>query len=1385
MPIIHAVPLLYFLLGPKERVPGRETQKSRVLNHEFLGWALCATHVARRPGNLLTEFISIEVIMDSRKNIFRGNLAKTVCKTLSLLAVALQIATPIALKAQTAGEGTISGTVTDSTGAVVPNATVIATNLATNVATERVTSSSGAFTIAPLHPGTYSLTVEAKGFRKLKQDNLAVNALVVLGINPVLTIGETSETVEVSSAPPVLNTSNATLGLVVENDTYSNLPLQMNNAQRDPTAFGTLAPGSQGGSRLPIIGGTGNFLGQLYLDGMPAETISQQGDNRLVSLNVSVDAVDQFQVVTSTPPAEYMGAGSMNFTMKSGGLKYHGQVSDFVRNTVFDAWSFTAKAATVKNAAGATVPAPKPVEHQNEFSASFGGKVPFTKEKVFFFVAYDKFHSRKGAVPSLYTVPTSLMTSGDFTELNGNVGGGGVSGTGANNKPFLYDPTTTTCSGGSCTRQPFQAVKNGIPTYNVIPISYISPISKAMQSFLPAPTNSAVITNNYLGGYPSGFDNWLVDYRVDFDLSAKQRISTIGAMGTVNYLNNYSSGSTSVGGTSYAFGFLPPPYIGGDLANIYPKVFDIEDTYTVNSRIVNQLKYGYTRFFQNIHNATQGVKQWEAPTFGITNLPAGQAGEEFPGAGFTPSTAFGSVQTAWTGMGNAVSTQLTTPNNYAIVDNLQWLIGRHALTFGISVQWQQINNANPATFTGVLPLTYNANSTAGFSGANINTGTAASPSGYSYASYLLGAVGGTPSIVLQPISELGGRYRPIAPYVEDSFKVSQKLTLDLGLRWDYLPPYHEVNNHWTFLNPNLTNGATGTPGELQFAGNYGGPGVSCGCRTPVHTYWGNWGPRVGAAFSPDDKTVLRAGVGVVFSAAGGVGGRGGAFGGTGQTGFNPTATGPAEVTSGAASGPSFYLNNSSGFTAAGLANTSLFGPGYQYPANPTPNAAAQTQNTGFYLNGAGKFVTASGVSYADPRISGRAPEFIFFNAGIERAVTKDMTIAVNYVGNESHFLINSTSSGANARGYWSNQLNPTYLAALGGVLDSTGKTPILIAPATPANVAIVQSKVPGTSIPTFFQSAAGGSTTATIAQGLTAFPQYSGVTDTWGSNVGNFSYNSLQITLLQRMSNGLTFNINYTYSKNIGDDGTFRSGFDIPSAAISGGGQNWKQDRIERSWTTVSAPQSLHAYGVYQLPFGKGHMGGNSMVVRALASGWQLSGIYTYGSGTPMAVISSGCSPTSYPGQGACMPDINTAFIGKDARINGSYGTGPNGTVASNLGTIKYVDSTAFKSATDVSTAPFTGTTHLQQFLLGNAPRTRPFNLNNPGTQNLDASVRRSFNLPREMALIFEVDCLNTWNKVTFSNPSASWASGSTTFGTITGIANSPRDFQFAGHFNF
>jgi hypothetical protein len=1243
--------------------------------------------------------------------------------------------------------------------------------------------------------------VTAPGFKTMVQSNVVVDALQSRVFNPALSVGQETQTVEVTAAPPVLDTADATLGLTVENETYTNLPIQMNNAQRDPTAFGTLTPGSQSGTRLPVIGGTGNYLGQLYLDGMPATTVNQQGDNRVVSLSMSVEAVDQFQVLTSTPPAEYMGAGAMNFTMKSGGLKYHGQVADFIRNTAFDTWGFTSKAATVATASGAYVQAPKPVEHQNELSVSAGGVVPKTHDKMFFFFAYDKFHLRKGANPSLYSIPTQAMLTGDFTELNGNVGGGGQSGTGSTNPAVLYDPTSNSCTGSVCTRQPFQGAKNGVSSYNVIPTAMLSPIAKAMAAYVPKPSNTTSLYNNYLGGYPSGFDNHAIDWRVDYDLNAKQRISSVGVNGAEHYLNNFSSGGTAP--TTY--GYLPLPYVGGTYANIFPQSYIVEHIYTISPSLVNQLKYSFTRFIQPQTNATDGIKQYEPSAYGISNIPAGQASTEFPGAQFGATSAFGTAYTGWTTNGTSSTTQQVNPNTYALTDNVQWLRGKHSLTFGFSYLWEEVNSAAPIGYSSQLYLVYNGNSTANFASSSNALSTATT--GFSFASYMLGAVGGSsssttfaaPSINLYPLSETGGRYHPIAPYIRDSFKVSQKLTVEMGMRWDYLPPFHEVKDRWTFLNPSLINPLTSTNGMLQFAGNYGGGlPVSCNCRTPVSTYWKNFGPRLGFAYEINPKTILRTGFAVVYSQAGGVGGRGGNATGTGQTGFNMTATGPTETGTGATAAPSYWLNNSTGFTGLGLANTSLLGSGFNYPSAPTPSVTAQELNTGYYVSG-GKMVSASSVSYADPYFSGRAPQIIVFNFGFERSITPDLTLGVNYAGNESHFIVNSGTTGSNARGYWTNQLNPKYLAILGSVKDSTNAKPILTAPATAANAAIVSSYFPTAPTPAFFTAAGAVNTSATVAQMLTAFPQYSGVSDTYG-NVGNFTYHALQVTLNQRMHKGLTYNINYTYSKNLGDDGTYRSGFDLPAAAISNGKSAYKQDRIDRSWTAISIPHIIHAYGVYQLPFGKNKIGSNSMLVRWLAGGWQFSGIYSFTSGTPLAVTMSN---NSAQGQGTAMPDLNPSFSGP-LRINGKFGSGPKGYNTCNLGInaagqtgcskIQYLDQTGFTNPVDLSPFDSQFSNKLPQYLIGSAPRTLAYKVRNPYTWDVDAGLRRSIPIREGVEFVFEADAINVWNHVTFGSPSASWSetlnpSTSTitypgTFGTI-GSASGNRDWQFAGHIKF
>jgi len=1286
--------------------------------------------------------------------------------------------------AQTAGEGAITGTVTDSSGAVVPNATVTAHNVATGVDTTRVTSSAGVYQISPIIIGTYSVTVSATGFQKFTQENIVINENQIFGLNPVMKVGSQNDTVTVTAAPPQLDTTNATLGGTITSTEFANLPLMVaGNQQRDITSFSNLLPGAQPGSRSSLFSGTANRVQEVYLDGIPLTTISQVGDNRPIFNIVPFEGIDQVGALTSGQSVEYQGAGSVNYSMKTGTNQYHGTVADFVRNTIFDTWGFTAinaKEPKLVNGVITTVPVGKPVDHQNEFAASFGGPVRIPhlfngQDKLFFFLAYDKAHARSAPSYTTASGPTTLMQSGDFTELlnatqSKNTGASGANGPGYQ----IYDPTSATCTGSNCTRQPFMGMKNGLPTPNIIPASEISPISQKMQSYLPPPS-VAGIQNNYFGGVPNGYDNWLYSGRVDYTISPKQTLS-----GTVTGGNRHAVPYTSVGSTGTV---LPLPYLASTFSTVAGHWADLSDSYTIKPNLVNQFKFGFSNFGgPPVQNITQNT-QYAASQMGInfSGVPAnGQAVTEFPVQIFGGSNA----QTEWAGQsGLTAITNTTVTENYTAVDNLFWNKGRHNVTFGIQIQWLQYQSSNYDGPTSGLTLNWGTNETAQESGSSYTSNT-----GYSYASYLLGAVGST-GITLQPFSVLGGRYRPIAPYVEDDFKVNSKLTLNLGLRWDYIPTYTEVQDRYSYLNPNIQNPVTGNMGALEFAGSHGGPGVSCGCKTPVNNYWKNWGPHVGFAYSVNDKTVVRGGFSTLYSHGGGTGGAGGAGTGPSQLGFTSSPSFP-DGAAGPAAGPAFYLNNSTGFSALGLSNSNFGGPGYSVPAITPPGAISQTLNVGNTVNSAGGFILASSApAFADFYLSGRTPEFNFWNFGIQRQVLKDTSLMVNYAGSESHFI----AGASNMRGLQSGQTNPIYWA-LGSLLTK---------PATPANLAAANAITSANNLPAvnlpypgygLAAATSSGAGQATIGHLLTWMPQYSSVSDIWGSQSANANYHSLQVSLAQRMSHGLTLNLNYTYSKNIDDAGTMRSGWAIPGNLLISG-QSWKVNRIDRSISANSVPQNLAIYGVYNLPFGKGGIGNDSWLVRNLAGGWTFSSVFTYISGTPLLLTSTSCTSSFQPGAGQCMPDLNPNFTGKTIRTNGSWG---KGVTAATLGSVSYLNGyvgTAAQGAGGVTstgaaipcataTGPFCNSGN---FMFGDAPRVMPFNgLRNPSVYNMNASIRRSFNLtPERVKFIFAVDCQNVTNKVTFGGIGANVDASN--FGAPTSATSNTgsRDFQFSGRLNF
>ncbi|ADW70522.1 TonB-dependent receptor [Granulicella tundricola] len=1199
--------------------------------------------------------------------------------TVILLAVLCFFSTGSRLDAQIGGSGSISGTVTDPSGAVIPNALIVAVNNANGTRVTQHSSGAGAFTLSPLEAGQYTVTIVATGFEKLTQEHIQVNALQIVGLKPQLTLGVSTETVTVEGAPPQLDTQNASIGGTMENAEYVALPLQINGGARNPTSFVYLEPGvAHGGSGVQtgIFSGTGSAgrLDEVYIDGFPQTSIYEQGDPRYVSNLVSVEAVDQFQVITSNPPAAYQGVGLENYTIRSGSNKIHGSVFDYYRDTSFDTWGFFQPNVINPLLGHAT----KPNEHQSEYGVSLSG--PIKKDKIFLFANYDGFYLHKDNNPTYSTIPTLAMRSGDFSQFLTLA-----------TPQAIYDPTscpTGSQSAGTCTRTQF--AYNNQP--NVINPARIGAAETFMQKFQPTPINSN-ITNNYLSQIPSFQHHFSTMEHLDWTINDRQRFSVIfGAQ--LGAVYGFQSNGSNPG---------PLPYTSGQGFETKNKLIQAEHTFTINQHLVNQFKAGYTRFWGPVFNPDYRTPGFGLGTnAGVTGLPGGQASGSFP----TVTWAGNNPLTQWSG-----DQDYNDITNYAtILDNVQYIKGKHTFTFGGTHQWLEVQDIAYTTGISPVTLTYSNSQTALYTNK-----TGISSTGHSYASFLIGQVN-QGSLTQQSFIDTGARIQPSSLYAQDDYKLTSKLTLNIGLRWDYYPAYREVINRSTFLNINATNPITGNKGALEYAGS--GTGPYCNCNTPVNSWYKNFGPRLGFAYSVAPGTVIRGGYAIAYTHGSGT--RSALFKGTGTVGLS-SAPSIVSKTSGDAA---FLLD--SGFPA--------------YTAPPTINAGYGT----FYTTLSN--TPASSMSYPDPYLGSRAPYANMYNLGIEQQLTKDMAVQINYVGSQGHFLPVSASG---ARGYFSNQLNPQYLK-LGSLLGTT---------VTPAVIAQAQQVFPGIQLP--YASFSG-----TLAQALVPFPQYSGVSDTY-DNLVNSNYNSLQFIIKQRMSRDIDFMFNYTWSAEIDDNGTFRSGY--------------LSNRVERGRGTADVPNVINSTAIVKLPFGKGQpLHSNNRFLNSLMSDFSLSAIYTYSSGIPLAIISSGCVA---PGTGQCMPNYNPNYTGSKVRINGSYG---QGVTAATAATTHYIDINGFidPSAATSSTATAAQKAAYPNYTIGNVARTAPYGLRGPTAFDGDVSLKRTITLHDNVNLLLDVSAYNITNSVILAAPGVSTSTPST-FGVSSSQSNLSRDIQLAARINF
>ena len=1159
-----------------------------------------------------------------------------------LAGVVVLLLIPSIALAQVGGSGSIQGTVLDTSDAAIPGATVTATNTATGVETIRQTTAAGVYALTPLPPGTYRVKVTLDGFQTFERDGIVVDALSVVGLNVTLKVAGVTQDVVVTAAAPLLATADARLGQTIRNEVYTALPLVLNTGgPRDPTAFMFLMPGVQSIGRWGNVMGGQDFTTDMYVEGIPITNAVVQGEGRNLQFGFSVDAIDQFQVETSGTAVMFNGQGASNYVVKSGTNTFRGSAFEYFRNKALDAKAFF---ATVK-----------PDDNQHEYGITLGG--PIRKNRMFFFGAFDGYRDRRQTPSALTSIPTLAERNGDFSAL----------------PVLIYDPRTTrpNPNGTGFVRDPFPN--------NVIPRDRISSISQYFQSFLPDPTNAG-LQNNYLGGaLATGFNNDNVTGKVDLTLNMRHQLSVLFSHGGRTQSTPYRGGNAQTNPQVA----LPLPYTETRLVEEMPTSAQIKHTYVLGSRWVNQINAGFSRLSVPIFNATiDGQYPIKA---GLRGLPTGEADSSFPEIAFLGPNA----PTQWRGTDARAFTEYL--NNYTLQDNLTWTRGKHAMTFGLQAQRMDADERE-RTYGSLATFGFSNVQTAGFG----PTGTLLPTTGNAYASFLLGELNATTLFQDSQVAT-SGRFYGYSFWAQDNFKLKPDLTLNLGLRYDIMQPYTEVHDRWSFLDATMANPAVGGyPGALVFAGD--GPN-SCGCRTPINTYHGALGPRVGVAYSLNERTVVRTAYGINYSRRGAVGGRAGARNGTGTLGFSAN--------------PSFPSPN--GFDPSYNWNTGV-------PSYPAPPFFDSTLNTGF-VTGRG---TGGGVTYGDPEIGGRPPRYQNWNAGLQYALARTMTVGATYAGSKGDFLGSSTG-----RGLYANQLDPRFLV-LGNLLTQQ---------ATPANIAAAQAIVPGVNLPY-----AGFS--GTIAQMLRPFPQYSGVTDVYG-DVARSTYHSLQLIAEKRRSDdGLIVSFNYTFSRTE-DNLTTRTGYNFD--------QDWAVGANDQ-------PHVWNAMVVYDVPFGaEGKPGSGNPVVRAIVRHWQISGITQFRSGRPIGTTGSITAACNLPNAGTCYADFAPAFTGA-VRINGDYGDGdvlgPNPP--------SYLDRAAFQSPA--------------AFTYGNTPRTLAYDLRNPSSFNQDLSVRRDFPISRvKLGLGFDV--FNLFNTVVFGGIQTNITN--VNFGRVSSQVNNPRVGQIKVRLEF
>jgi hypothetical protein len=1073
------------------------------------------------------------------------------------------IATSVLLGQDTA---TIVGTVTDPTGAAVADAQVLLVNLATQFSRSAQTSSTGQYVAPSIPTGSYQITVTKQGFQKLVRSGVELTAASTLNVDLQLKVGNVAETLSVTSTAPLLQSQSAEVSALIDTKQIVALPL----VSRDFTDLVLLVPGAHLGAATNLAEGGSAYsmrAGANYsVNGAVAAGNSYLIDgiyNRNLWLNTLVmvpivDAIQEYRVLTSNYSAEFgEAAGAVTeVNTKSGSNKIHGSVWEFLRNDKLNANNFFNNLNKVA----------RPGFHRNEFGATVGG--PILKNKTFFFGDYQGIRLSTPQA-STSTVPTlaqqQMVETGNFSGLG----------------TTIYNPYSTTASAaGVVTRTPFPG--------NQIPANLLDPAAVKLAKLLPVPTSGGTTANYIYNGTLSQQTDQF-DVRVDQNLGSSDRLF-------VRYGYDNSTQVTP--------GIIPAPANSGIPIGPY---LSTNAAGTTTPLLNQSATIGYTRTLSPtmVSESHFGLVRWHAQ---ITPLDAPYATATALGIpGINLSAQSGGIPAFTVSGFTEIGDNSTYPEDSAITtfqadSSLTKIWGSHTFKTGFVFLRHRFNGFSAFPTRGTFD--FNGQFTRQIGSSSSQT---------ALADLALGAPDSITRNILT--SEFGMRIFSVAPYLQDSWRVTDRLTAELGLRWEVDAPPNDVHNHWSNLNVQT--------GQLVVAGQNG-----YGSRLrnfDLNTF----APRVGLAYAltSDKKTIIRTGFGISY----------------------------VDMDAG---GAQLYKNLPYYFSQ--VVSTDINGmPAVTLSQGlPTPVQPSLSNQTAL----------SSGSPNAwDFNL--RETEILQWSAGIQRQLRSDLILDVTYVGTRGErILVNSVNlnqsvPGAGAQG-----------------------------PRRPYN---------------------------NINPNL--------VTVAYRTDAGDSKYESLQVRLDKRFSQGFNFGLSYTYASYLSDAGN-------PNGGGNADVQNYMC--IACNWGPVPDDYKhvLSFNHVLESPFGAGRKYVTHGIGGQILGGWNLSGIWTARSG------------------GRLTPTYSTS-------VSNSSGGGtqrPNrvasGNLASGQGIYHWFDPTAF-----VAPAQYTFGNSGTGILLG------------PSAFNVDMSLTRNFKLTERFGLNFRAEAFNTLNHTNFGNPNVSI--GTASAGIISGAA--------------